>query len=262
MQDSRRHLFGALALAAAAVVAGCAQSGGTATDVSPAIAPSLEAGTVYERVVEALGGRAALEQYTSAHAYGEFSLPAQGIQGDVEIFTAVPNLFLVQVDIPGIGTVRTGYDGEVGWTVNPATGPMIMEGNQLDQMRQQADFLGPLNVEAYVDSASVVEETEFGGKMCQKVRVVTKWGEEYFEFYDVATGLPAGSIRTQESPMGGIETTSVLSDYKDFGGILGASRTVQSMMGMDQIITVNTVEYDTVDSTVFELPSEIKAMMR
>jgi hypothetical protein len=59
-----------------------------------------------------------------------------------------------------------------------------------------------------------------------------------------------------------MEATTVVSDYKDFGGILGASRIVQSVMGMDQIITINTVEYETVDLAVFELPDEIKAMMK
>jgi len=261
MQYRHKRLYGGLALVAVMAAAGCAKGGATA-DVAPAIAPSLAAHAVYERMVEAVGGRAALEQYTSTHAFGEFSLPAQGIQGDLELFVAAPNFFLVEVVIPGIGTVRSGYNGEVGWTVNPATGPIIMEGNQLNQMRQQSDFLGPLNVEAYVDSASVVEETEFGGKMCQKVRVVTHWGEEYFEFYDVETGLPAGSIRSEESPMGAMEATTVVSDYKDLGGILAATRIVQSVMGMEQIITFSTVEYDTVDLTVFEIPAEIKAMMK
>jgi hypothetical protein len=261
MQYRYKQLHGGLALFATMLAAGCAKGGGAA-DVAPAIAPSLAAHAVYERMVEAVGGRAALEQYTSARAVGEFSLPAQGIQGDVEILTAAPNYFLLEVEIPGIGTVRSGFNGEVGWSLNPATGPMILDGNQLNQMRQQSDFLGPLNVEAYVDSASVVEETEFAGVMCQKVRVVTNWGEEYFEFYDVATGLPAGNIRTQESPMGAMEATTVVSDYKDFGGVLGASRIVQSVMGMDQIITITTVEYETVDLAVFELPDEIKAMMK
>jgi hypothetical protein len=256
----RHSWYGGLALAAVMATGGCAKGTGTA-EVAPAVAPSLEAAAVYERMVEAVGGREALEQYTSTHALGEFSLPAQGIQGNLEIFTAAPHFFLVEVDIPGVGTVRSGYNGEVGWTINPATGPMIMEGNQLNQMRQQADFAGPLNIEAYVDSASVVEEAEFGGKMCQKVRLVTNWGEEYFEFYDVETGLQVGTIRTQESPMGAIEATTVVSDYQHFGGILAPTRTVQSMMGMEQIISVTTVEYDTVDPAVFELPDDIKAML-
>jgi hypothetical protein len=166
------------------------------------------------------------------------------------------------VDIPGFGTVRNGYDGTVGWSINPAMGPMVLDGNQLAQMRQQADFFGPLNIEAYVDSAEVVGEEQFEGKTCQEVRVVTKWGEEYVEFYEVATGLAVGSIRSQESPMGAMETTTVLSDYKDFGGILAPSRMVQRVMGMEQIITVTAIDYDAVDPAVFALPDEITALLK
>lgn len=260
MRYKRKQMSLGLAVAVVAVTFGCA-AGGAPGNVQPAVAPSLEADAVYTRFVEASGGRAALERYTSSRAVGQFSMPAQGITGDLEVFAAAPNRLLVRVDIPGIGMVRNGYDGTVGWSVNPAMGPMVLDGRMLDQMRQQADFLGPLNIEAYVDSASVVEETEFEGRPCQKVRVVTKWGEEYVEFYDLETGLLAGNIRTQESPMGPVEATTILSDYQDFGGIQVPSRTVQRMMGMEQVITVTTVEFDTVDPAIFALPDEIAALI-
>jgi hypothetical protein len=260
MRHLGKQICGSLALATSVATFGCA-AGGAPGDVQPAVAPSLEAHAIYTRFVEASGGRAALERYSSSHATGQFSLPAQGIGGDLEVFAAAPNRMFVRVDIPGFGMVRNGYDGEVGWSINPAVGPMVLEGRMLDQLRQQADFLGPLNVEAYVDSATVVEETEFDGRPCLKVRVVTKWGEEYVEFYDVETGLLAGNIRTQESPMGPVETTTVLSGYQDFGGIQVPTKTVQQMMGMEQIITVTAVEFDTVDPSVFALPDEIGALI-
>jgi len=261
MKYSHKQVSGGFALAALFALAGCA-TGGAPAEVTPQVAPSLAAHAVYERLVEALGGRAALERYSSAHAVGTFSVPAQGIEGDLEVFTAAPNLLAVRVEIPAFGTVTTGYDGEVGWSMNPAMGPMVLDGNQLQQMRQQADFFGPLNMEAYVDSAEVVGEEQFEGTMCQKVRVVTKWGEEYFEFYDVATGLAIGNIRSQESPMGPMETTTVVSDYKDFGGILAPTRTVQRAMGMEQIISVTSVDYSAVDPAVFALPEAIKALVK
>ena len=260
MQHRGRQIYTSLALAMSVATFGCA-AGGAPSEVQPAIAPSLEANAVFTRFVDAMGGRAALERYSSSRATGNFSLPAQGISGDLEVFGAAPNKMLVRVEIPGFGTVRNGYDGEVGWTINPAVGPMVLQGRALDQLRQQADFLGPLNVEAYVDSATVVEETEFDGRPCLKVRVVTTWGEKYVEFYDVATGLLAGGIRTQESPMGPVETTTVLSGYQDFGGIQVPTRMVQQMMGMEQIITVNAVEYDTVDPTIFAVPDQITALI-
>ena len=260
MQAVRKRISGYLLLAAVAATAGCA-AGMSSSDRSNAIAPSLEASDVYTRYVEALGGREALQRYSSSRAVGEFSMPMQGIGGDLEVFAAVPNLMLVRVEITGIGTVRQGYDGEVGWSINPATGSMVLEEMMLDQMRQQADFLGPLGIEAYVDSARVVADTVFDERPCQKVRLVTNWGEEYFEYYDVESGLLAGTVRKQASPMGPLETTTVVSEYQDFGGILVPTMTVQETMGMEQVITVTAVEFDTVDPAVFTLPAEIAPMV-
>lgn len=262
MKHMNKQMTAAFVFAAMAGLAGCASSGSASRNVASAVAPRFEAHAVYERLIEVTGGRAALERYTSTRAVGEFSMPAQGLGGDLEVFAAAPNRLFIRVDIAGFGQVRQGYDGDVGWSINPAVGPMVLEGTMLHQMRQQADFFGPLNMEAYVDSARVVEETAFAGKQCQKVRLVTKWGEEYFEFYDVATGFPVGVVRTQESPMGPVEATTVLSEFKDFGGIMIPTKTVQTTMGMDQIITVTDVEFDTVDPSVFALPKEIQALIK
>jgi hypothetical protein len=260
MQALRRRIGSSLLLAVLATAAGCA-AGTSSGDRSNAVAPSLEASDVYTRYVEALGGRETLARYSSSRALGEFAMPRQGIRGDLEVFGAEPNKMLVRVEIPGVGVVRQGYDGEVGWSINPATGAMVLEGMMLDQLRQQADFLGPLAMESYVDSARVVADTVFDERPCQKVRLVTKWGEEYFEFFDVETGLLAGTVRRQASPMGPMETTTVVAEYQDFGGILVPARTVQETMGMEQVITVTAVEFDTVDPEVFTLPAEIAAMV-
>lgn len=259
MRRMGRRMRAGWAVGAIVALAGCA--GGAPEEVAPAVAPGMGAQAVYQRFVEALGGRAALEQYTSTTVTGTFAMPAQGISGDLQVSAMAPNLLAIQVNIPAIGVVRTGFNGEVAWTVNPMMGPMVLEGMMLDQMRQQADFLGPLNMQAYVDSADVVGEETFEGRTCHKVRVVTKWGESYSEFYDVETGLLAGTIRTQEGPMGAMESTSIISDYKDFGGILVATKTVQRTMGMEQIISVANVMYDPVDPSVFALPKEIQALV-
>ncbi|MGD2136395.1 MAG: hypothetical protein PVF27_09550, partial [Gemmatimonadales bacterium] len=110
-------------------------------------------------------------------------------------------------------------------------------------------------------SMETLEQTEFADKRCYAVKVTTTWDEEYVEYYDADTGLLAGSVRQMESPMGAMETTSMLSDYRDFGGLLVPAQTTQRTMGIDQIITVTGVEYDVVDPAVFELPDEIRALV-
>lgn len=217
--------------------------------------------SLWAQHVEAVGGRVALEQYRSSHAVGRFEVPAQGIGGPLELMAAAPNKLLVQIQVSGMGTVRNGYDGEVGWTIHPATGPMVLEGRMLDQLRQQADFYGILRPEVYVQRSETIGESEFDGRPCYKVRVTTRWNEEYFEFFDKATGLLAGSIRTQETPMGALEVTTMTRDYREFGGIKVPARVVQRLLGQEQSFMIESIEYDGVDDSVFALPQEIRVLV-
>lgn len=250
-----KALIGLVGMALVLPGAGLGQAATKATVELPA------ASVLRERHIDAIGGRAALERHRSSHALGKFDIAAQGIHGSLEIFAAAPNNLLVEIDVPGIGLVRNGYNGEIGWTIHPATGPMVMDGRQLDQMRQQADFYGVLQQERYIASTETVEEVEFAGRPSYRVKVITLWDEEYSEFFDRETGLLAGNIREQESPMGAIEVTTVTTDYRDFGGISAPTKVVQRLLGLEQTFTVERVEYDQVDESLFELPSEIRTLV-
>ena len=61
--------------------------------------------------------------------------------------------------------------------------------------------------------------------------------------------------------MGTIEVTTVATDYRDFGGITLPAKVVQRMLGQEQQLVVDTVAYDQVDPSVFELPGEIRALV-
>ncbi|UCG88864.1 MAG: hypothetical protein JSW71_10140 [Gemmatimonadota bacterium] len=216
---------------------------------------------IRERYINALGGVQALQSPKSSHVTGTFEIPAQGITGSMEMFGAAPDKLYTRMEMPGAGLVRTGYDGEVAWTINSVMGPMLIEGPTLQQLRQQADFYSVLHLERHIDSFEPVARKEFEGKSCYEVRVTTKWGEEYLEYYEVDTGLQAGTVRTQESPMGPIEATTVVSEYGKFGAILVPTKVEQRAMGMLQVMTIVTVEYDTVADSMFAIPPEIKALV-
>jgi hypothetical protein len=92
------------------------------------------------------------------------------------------------------------------------------------------------------------------------VKVVTKTGEEYFEFYDANTGLNIGVTRKIESQMGPIEATTMVSEYKEVDGQLVPMKMRQAAMGVESVIVINKVEFTGVDPALFELPKEIKAL--
>jgi hypothetical protein len=85
---------------------------------------------------------------------------------------------------------------------------------------------------------------------------------EDFEYYDVATGLKAGASGTREMPMGAVPSTQTQGDYKKFGGLLVPTTLKFSTMGIDQVFTFTTIELNEVNPAVFELPAQIKALIK
>ena len=226
--------------------------------------PSLPPGReVVDRFVKAIGGREAVLSHKSMHVTGKYEVPASGLSGEMEIFTAAdPNRAVQRVTIPGVGEVLQGFDGQRGWSINPMTGPMLQQGKELEQARLDADFYNELRDSKNYKSITTVEKTTFEGHPCYKVSLVRSDGTEDFDYYDTDTGLRVGSVQTRESPMGVITSTNVEGDYKKFGNLLQPTSLVAKVMGVEQKITVATVEYDAVPASAFEPPASIKALIK
>jgi hypothetical protein len=226
----------------------------------PAQAGLPEAGTLIQRYVDAIGGRDAVLRPRMSRTTGTFEMPGAGLRGDMEMLMAPPNRMMSTVTIPGMGTMRSGYDGDVAWAVDPMMGARLMSGGELESTREQANTLASIRDAGLFTTRETVERTEIGGQPCYKVRLVWKSGRESFDCYSTETGLLIASIGKQESPMGSIEVTTRYADYREFGGVRMPTRMTMEMMGQQQIMTISNVEYDTVDAAAFELPAEIRAL--
>jgi hypothetical protein len=234
----------------------------TATAAKPD--PSLPSGReVIDRFVKAIGGRDAVLSHKSMHVTGKYEVPASGLAGEMEIVTAAdPNRAVQRVTIPGVGEVIQGFDGQRGWSINPMTGPMLQQGKELEQAKLDADFYSELRDSKSYKSITTVEKTTFEGHPSYKVSLLRNDGTEDFDFYDTDTGLRVGSVQTRESPMGTITSTNVEGDYKKFGNLLQPTSLTAKVMGVEQKITVSTIEYDTVPPSAFEAPAAIKALIK
>jgi len=240
-----------------------AKSDAAKSDAAKSDAALPSARSIIDRHVKAVGGREAILSHTSQHATGTFSVPAQGLTGSVEIFGAAnPNRTALRVQVPGLGEIASGFDGSHGWSMSPLLGPMLQVGKELEQAKFDADFYGDLRDAKRYRSIKTVEKTTFDNRPCYKVSLVREDGSEDFDFYDVATGLRAGSMNTRETPMGSVKTTSIEGDYKKFGNLLLPTTVVQQIMGIEQKITLASVEFDKVPPTAFDLPAPIKALIK
>ena len=233
------------------------------TQQKPAQADLPPAQSIIDRHIEAVGGREAIKSHNSVNVRGSVTIPANGMSGTIEVFAARPNKTLAKTSLAGIGEIKEGFDGKVAWSVSPMTGPMLATGDELKQKALDADFDGALGIATKYDAIKTIEKTTFQGRPVYKIALTRKDGSgDDIEFYDVDTGLKAGGIIERKNPMGVIAVTSSVSEYKKFGNLLHPTVMKQSTSGMEIVTTFTSIEYDKVDPAVFELPTEIKALVK
>ena len=102
-----------------------------ATAARPAAQPAAPlpaAEEILKRYRTAIGGEAAIKKHTSRVVAGSFEILAQNMKGDLKITAAAPDRLRLIISLPGVGDLERGYDGRVGWSLDPAVGPRLLEG--------------------------------------------------------------------------------------------------------------------------------------
>lgn len=216
---------------------------------------------VIDAYIEKIGGKEFLESIKSIHTVGTMSIPMAGMTGQMEIFVSEPGKIATVMELPGFGRIESGYDGQYGWSSDPMSGPRLMTEEEVSDLKTQADPAAAVN---YRETYTTIEhqgEAEFDGKKTVKIRLVREGGRESFEYYSTETGLMVGSEGIQASPMGEIKISSVLSDYKDFGGMKMPTKTTTSMGPQQMVLTISKVELNKVEDSAFKRPPAVEALV-
>lgn len=225
-------------------------------------APAPTAKEVIARHVAAIGGEAAFKVVKSIRARGTFSMIAQGVAGEFELLQARPNKMLLRVTVPGFGRIESGYDGKVGWSIDPVSGPTLMTGRQLAETADDSFFDGPLHGPEHVKEMAVVGTEVFDSRKAVKVKVVFASGNEQTEFFDVETGLQIGFEGPRDTPMGVVPTTGIFRAFQKVQGLQMPTTLVQRALGIEQTLHISSYEFDVVPPEVFDLPPAIKALIK
>jgi hypothetical protein len=214
------------------------------------------------RHVAAIGGEAAYKAVTSVRARGRLEIPAQGLGGDLELLSARPDKLLYRVTVPGIGRIENGFNGKVGWSINPVSGPELLTGRQLTEAAEDAWFDGTLHGRDHVRDLTTLARTEFDDRPAFKAKVTLTSGSDQIEYFDADTGLEIGSEAVRATPMGLVPTVNILRNYRRFGALLQATTFVQRALGFEQVVTINSCEYDVVPENAFDPPAEVAALLK
>ena len=240
-------------LTLAALVMACSARGAAAQELPPAK-------QIIDRYVDAIG-RGAMARQNFRHVVAEMSMPAMGGAMTMDLKYARPNRYVMTMEMPGLGAMRSGYDGARGWSVNPMAGAQLLEGKELEQLVRQADFDASLNMHTNFPHMQTVGRSTVNGQPCHRVRMVSVTQDTAFACFEVATGLMSQMETRQASQMGEVHAVINLLDYKDFDGMKMPTRTVTQVMGQEMTMTVKSVSTEPIAPATFEAPAEVKALM-
>jgi len=184
----------------------------------PAEEPSVD--NILDRYIRALGGKAAIRKLTSRVSKGTITFPAQGVTGNIEAWTMFPDKLLVITDLPGIGRLRQGYDGTVGWVEDPQTGIRQVTGIELEDLRRSAAFDRALHMKDVFPDLAFKDRQTVNGRdvwvLETKLEPLT-----YRLYFAVDTGLII-HFEMDQAQDGGGRTTVTLDpdDYRPVAGVM------------------------------------------
>lgn len=197
-----------------------------------------DAEAVFERHIEAAGGRKAAEAIKSRTFRGTYRGAPFTSTARVLIHQKAPNLLYIRVQQPAGLLLETGYDGERAWQRIDGGGSRILTGPAAASQVESADILGEVNYKERYGEMQTMARVPLpdGSGSGILVRVVsnTTHGEQLLIFSE-ETGLYAARRGTDGSTTQDgrtIYSQYLHSDYQEHGGVLFPMKQVQ-LVGPD-----------------------------
>jgi hypothetical protein len=222
---------------------------------------SITAEAILDKYVEVTGGRAVYEKIKTSVATGTVALTSMGMNGTLTAYKRAPDKSYTVIDFPGFGKAEEGTNGEVAWSMNPAEGARVKEGDE----RAAALRNGVMHIETqwrdFYKQAELAGTEAVDGKPCYKLVLTPKDGKPETRYYDKSSNLLVRVVLPVDTPNGPVVLDMSLGEYRDEGGILMPHSITQKLPNTDVVITIESAKQNQeIPASRFDLPDEIKAL--
>ena len=249
-------LCGAAARAEAQATPAPAQAPPAQAAPAPQATEKLPSGEeVFAKYLQAIGGEAALAKFKSRVSRGSVEIAPMGVKGTYEISQKAPDKSAMTMTLTGLGAVRQGYDGAVGWAKDPFTGLRELKGGELAALQRGA-FLNPADWRKIYKSMKVTGRAKVGEREAYVVEAAHGGATPDKLYFDTQTGLLSRMDAVVDSPQGRVVSETTIDDYREVDGVKIAHSS-RAVLGPSTIILrVEEVKHDApVEDTVFAKPA-------
>src|SRR5262245_27779017 len=217
---------------------------------------------VLDKYVTATGGKEVYEKIKSRVSTGTMEIAGLGVKGKLVMYQAAPNKMYMEIELPGVGKVEQGTDGQTVWEKSTVGGPRVKQGDEKATFLRSATLDAEVNWRKQYPKVECKAEEKIDGKPCYKVELTTPEGQVRTGYYDKATGLLVKIMSKEKTQFGEVPAESTVSDYKKVDGLLIPHKVRQKALTQEVIITLDKVEHNVkLHADRFNLPEDIKKLV-
>jgi hypothetical protein len=211
---------------------------------------------ILDKYVQAIGGRQAVEKITSRVVKGTFEVSAMGLKGEIEVYAKAPNKTLRIQNISGVGEIREGYDGKIGWSQNPMMGLREKSGAELAATVRSSDIHATIKTRQLYPKLEFKGKEKVGNRETYAILATPAEGAPVKMYFDTQTGLIARIDRDVETPEGRFHVETTADDYREVDGVMIAFAMREESSMSSAVIKLTEVKHNVaIDDAKFNKPS-------
>ena len=215
----------------------------------------LDATTVLDKHVAAIGGREALTRHRSVNIKGTVEMIGTGIKGLTEIYAKTPNKFYSVTYIGGFGTLRQGFDGTTGWASDPLTGTRELDGSELALVRRLAKFSSDAEWRSVWKTVELAGTRQLGEATAYVVLLTPHEGSVVTNLYDTTTYHLLQTEQIVSTRGATVPIVTKYLDYRAYDGVMLATVTLQELPTGAMRTSYTAVDFDVaIDDSIFVVP--------
>ncbi len=222
---------------------------------SPVLSQSAD--DVINKMIDAMGGRKAMEAINDQTSTGTMELTQMGLSGSVTNYGKRPNKVRMDIEVMGM-VITNAFDGETAWMVNPQTGSSEeMPEEQAELMKR--DSMGDdayLNPGKYGITYTAKGKEDVDGKECFVIEQKFSDGHLSTMYIDIKTYLLYKTKGMSINQMGvEVEAENIMTDYKKVSGLMSPQTMTVYQDGEEfMILTLEEIKYNTgLEDSFFEM---------
>ena len=159
---------------------------------------------LFEQHILAIGGRNSIERHQNKIIVGKVRHFEELIEWRFISYHTQDSRFMIWLQHPEHGVITKGFDGITGWKgiIQDNKAPTYEEvtGQELQRLKQQADFIDYENHTNWFPSIISVEQDNFAGRIVERVQTINSWQERQDLFFDAENHLLLGTLRFEYLP--------------------------------------------------------------